>query len=125
MRLLLDTHTVFWWLRDDPNLSPAARAAIGHIANEILASACVGYEIAYKQKFGRLPPLPESLSRRLSLEGIGTLPMSLDHALAAARLPGPHRDPWDRIMIAQALAEQLQVVTVDQVFSDYGVPVIW
>ena len=125
MRLLLDTHAVFWWLRDDPHLSQAAREAIGDASNETFASACVGYEIAYKQRSGRLAPLPESLSRRLLLEGIGSLPISLDHALAAAQLPGPHRDPWDRIMIAQALTEQLQVVTIDKVFSDYGVSVIW
>ena len=125
MKLLLDTHAVFWWLRDDPELSQQAREAIGDIANAAYASACVGYEIAYKQKFGRLAALPENLSRRLLLEGIGTLPISLDHALAAAQLPGPHRDPWDRIMMAQALAEDLTVVTVDPVFADYGVPVLW
>jgi PIN domain nuclease of toxin-antitoxin system len=72
-----------------------------------------------------LQVLPESLPRRLQREGIDTLPVSLEHALSAASLPGPHRDPWDRIMMAQALAEQCQVVTVDRVFSDYNVPVVW
>lgn len=125
MRLLLDTHTVFWWFTDEPHLSPTARAAIADAGNELLISACVGYEIAYKQKLGRLAPLPESLPRRLRREGIGILPVSLDHALAAAELRGPHRDPWDRIMMAQALAEECQMVTADPVFAKYGVPVLW
>jgi PIN domain nuclease of toxin-antitoxin system len=65
------------------------------------------------------------LPRQLQREGIIVLPISLDHALAAAILPGPHRDPWDRIMMAQALSGDLTVVTVDRVFADYGVPVLW
>jgi PIN domain nuclease of toxin-antitoxin system len=125
VRLLLDTHTVFWWFMDEPYLSPAAKAAIADAGNELLISACVGCEIGYKQKLGRLAPLPESLPRRLLREGIGILPVSLDHALAAAALPGPHRDPWDRIMMAQALAEHCRMVTVDPVFSEYGVPTLW
>jgi PIN domain nuclease of toxin-antitoxin system len=72
-----------------------------------------------------LPALPESLPRRLEREGIETMPVSLSHALTAAALPGPHRDPWDRIMMAQALAEQSHMVTVDKVFADYKIPVLW
>ena len=125
MRLLLDTHGLLWWLTDNPRLSYRAEAAISNPENDVLVSACVGYEIAYKQKLGRLPPLPESLPHRLRREGMQILPVTLDHALAAAELRGPHRDPWDRIMMAQALAEHCHVVTVDAVFSDYGVPVIW
>lgn len=125
MKLLLDSHTVLWWLSDDPRLSYRAEAVIASPENDLFVSACVGYEIAYKQKLGRLPPLPESLSYRLRREGVQILPITLDHALAAAELRGPHRDPWDRIMMAQAVAEQCHVVTVDAVFSQYGVPVIW
>lgn len=126
MRLLLDTHALFWWLTDNPRLSYVAEAAIANPENDVFVSACVGYEIAYKQRLGRLPgPLPESLPRRLVRELIEVLPISLDHALAAALLPGPHRDPWDRILMAQALAEQCHVVTVDRVFSDYQIPVVW
>jgi PIN domain nuclease of toxin-antitoxin system len=123
--LLLDTHALLWWLTDNPRLSYRAEAAISNPVNDVLVSACAGYEIAYKQKLGRLPPLPESLTLRLRREGMETLSVTLDHALAAAALRGPHRDPWDRIMMAQALAERCQVVTVDAIFSDYGVPVIW
>ena len=125
MRLLLDTHALLWWLSDDLRLSRPARSAIADPANQLMASAAVGYEIAYKQNLGRLPALPEMLPYRLRREGIGALPITLDHAIAAAALPGPHRDPWDRIMMAQALAEDCRVVTVDRIFSDYGVPILW
>ena len=110
---------------DDPRLSRAAGAVLDDTANELFISAVAAYEIAYKQAAGRLAPLPEGLPRRLQRAGVAVIALSLDHALAAAGLPGPHRDPWDRIMMAQALAEGLQVVTIDRVFSDYGVPVIW
>jgi PIN domain nuclease of toxin-antitoxin system len=125
VRLLLDTHAILWWFSDDLRLSTPARTAIANPANQLAVSAAVGYEIAYKQNLGRLPALPEKLPDRLRREGVGTLPISLDHALAAAALPRPHRDPWDRIMMAQALAEQWQMVTADPVFAEYGVPVIW
>jgi PIN domain nuclease of toxin-antitoxin system len=125
VRLLLDTHALLWWLTDDPRLPATARAAISDPENQLLVSACSGYEIAYKQQSGRLPALPENLPRRLQREGIGILPISLDHALAAAALPGPHRDPWDRILMAQAVAEDCHMVTVDKVFSDYAIPVLW
>lgn len=125
MRLLVDTHALLWWLTDNPRLSYAAEAAISNPDNEVFVSACIGYEIAHKQRLGRLPALPESLARRLERDGIDTMPVSLAHALAAAALPGPHRDPWDRIMMAQALAERCHVVTVDKVFSEYNIPVLW
>jgi PIN domain nuclease of toxin-antitoxin system len=125
VRLLLDTHTVLWWFSDDLRLSVSAREAITNPANQLVVSAAVGYEIAYKQHLGRLPPLPEILPDRLRRESVETLPISMDHTLAAAALRGPHRDPWDRIMMAQALAERCHVVTVDAVFADYGVAVIW
>lgn len=125
MRLLLDTHALLWWLMDNPRLSYSAEAAIGNPANQLFASACTGYEIAHKQRLGRLPPLPENLPVRLRRERIGVLAISLDHTLAAPVLPGPQRDPWDRIMIAQAKMEALTVITIDQVFDDYGVATLW
>lgn len=125
MRLLLDTHALLWWLSDDLRLSRPARSAIADSANQLVASAAVGYEITYKQNLGRLPALPEMLPERLRREGIGTLPITLDHAIAAAALPGPHRDPWDRIMMAQARIEGCRIVTVDPVFAEYGFPIFW
>jgi PIN domain nuclease of toxin-antitoxin system len=114
-----------WWLTDNPRMSYAAEAAIANPENDVFVSACTGYEIAYKQRLGRLPPMPENLARRLQREHMQILPVTLEHALAAAALPGPHRDPWDRIMMAQALAEDCQMITADRVFSDYRIPVIW
>jgi PIN domain nuclease of toxin-antitoxin system len=125
LRLLIDTHGLVWWLNDSRRLSAAARAAIRDPDNDLFVSAIVAYEIAYKEKSGRMPLIAVNLPRQLHRERIEVLPISLDHALMAAALPGPHRDPWDRIMIAQARAESLTVVTVDHVFVDYGVPVLW
>ena len=125
MRLLVDTHALLWWLTDNPRLSYPAEVAITNPENDVLVSACVGYEIAYKQRLGRLPDLPGDLSRQLQRERMEVLPITLARALDAAALPGPHRDPWDRIMMAQALAERCYVVTVDKVFSDYNIPVMW
>jgi PIN domain nuclease of toxin-antitoxin system len=120
--LLVDTHALLWWLTDNPRLSYAAEAAISDPDNEVLVSACIGYEIAYKQRLGRLPALPGSLPR-LGREGIETMPVSLSHALAAAALPGPHRDPWNGIMTA--LAEHCHMVTINKAFAEYNVPVLW
>jgi PIN domain nuclease of toxin-antitoxin system len=122
---LLDTHAILWWFTDDRRLSRTAGAALDDPANELFASAVAAYEIVYKQGLGRLALLPDGLPRRLQRAHMAVLPLSLDHALAAAALPGPHRDPWDRVMIAQARAEALTVVTIDHVFTDYGVPVLW
>lgn len=102
MKLLVDSHALFWWLTDNPRLSKAADAAIASTENDVLVSACVGYELLYKERQGRLSPSPGNLVRRLQRDGFDVLPISLEHALMAAGLPGPHRDPWDRIMMAQA-----------------------
>lgn len=125
MKLLLDTHALLWWLSDDPRLSYRAEASISNPENQVFVSACTGYEVAYKQKLGKLPSFPESLQRLLLRGGFQFLPISIQHALAAGELRGPHRDPWDRMMMAQALAERCHMITADGVFSDYGVPVIW
>jgi PIN domain nuclease of toxin-antitoxin system len=116
---------LLWWIADDRRLSVRAGAALDDTGNELLFSAIAGYEISYKQHAGKLPPIPGGLPRRLQQAGVQVLSLSLDHALAAASLPGPHRDPWDRIMMAQALFEGLTVVTTDRQFSDYGVSVLW
>ena len=125
MKLLIDTHALVWWLTANLRLSQAADAAITDPLNQLYVSACVGYEIMYKQQLRRLPPLPGNLPDSLRRDRIITLPISLDHAVAAAVLPGPHRDPWDRMMMAQARIEALTVVTVDQVFQAYGIPTLW
>ncbi len=126
MRLLLDTHALIWWLTDDAHLSESARQAITAAENEVFASACSGYEIAYKQQRGRLPsPLPLSFGDLIRRARFIPLPITAAHAESAGRLPGPHRDPWDRILMAQAVAEHCHMVTIDKVFSDYEIPVLW
>lgn len=126
MRLLLDTHALIWWLVDSPRLSRSARAAIADPRNAIFTTAVSGYEVAHKERLGRLPGgLTAILPQALRRGRISTYPLSFDHALAAGQLPGPHRDPWDRLIMAQAIAGGLTVVTTDPVFRDYGVPVCW
>jgi PIN domain nuclease of toxin-antitoxin system len=126
MRLLLDTHALIWWLIDSPKLSQAARTAIADPHSAVFASAVSGYEIANKERLGRLPGklthiLPQALRKaRISIQAL-----TLDHAIVAGRLPGPHRDLWDRLIIAQAIRDGLAVVSIDPVFRDYGVPVCW
>lgn len=93
--------------------------------NEVLASAATIYELAFKQRSGKLPGDPENLLAAIRRTRFRLLPMQPEHGLRAALLPGPHRDPWDRIIIAQAIVERLTVVTKDGVFGDYGVAVVW
>lgn len=119
---LLDTHAALWWLMDSPRLSTAARAVIGDPDSTLLVSAVSAYEVAYKQGLGKLPADVPEIEHALRQQGIGTLSVTMAHMAAAGRLPGPHRDPWDRIIMAQAVAEGLTVITVDPVFAAYGVP---
>ena len=128
MRLLLDTHAVLCWLFDDPKLSPPARAAIAATGNEALVSSASAWEIATKHRLGKLPEagdVPVHLPFYLRKARLAVLAITLDHALRAGGLPGSHRDPFDRMLIAQAQIEAVHVVTVDRVFRDYGVAVIW
>jgi PIN domain nuclease of toxin-antitoxin system len=126
MRLLLDTHALIWWLTDSPKLSRAARRAVADPENLVKATAVSGYEIAYKQRFGKLSTgIAEDLPSALRDARLQAHHVTLDHMIAAGRLPGPHRDPWDRLIMAQALLDDLTVVTIDPVFREYGVPVHW
>lgn len=126
MRLLLDTHALIWWLTDSPRLSPAARTALADPDSPVYATAVSGYEISYKQRLGKLAAgISEDLPRALRDARIPALALTLEHMVAAGRLPGPHRDPWDRLIMAQAVKDGLTVVTLDPIFRDYGVPVYW
>jgi len=126
MKLLLDTHALIWWIIDSPRLSEGARAAIAEPRNAVLASVVSGYEIAYQQRLGKLPAeIPEDLPRALRDARVRSQELTLGEAIAAGRLPGPHRDPWDRLLIAQATAGGLTVITLNAVFRDYGVPICW
>ena len=126
--LLLDTHALLWWLLDSPELSATARAAIAAPDQRVLVSAASAWELATKFRIGRLPEAEDivaNLPQYLRKQRFEALPISVEHALAAGQLPGPHRDPFDRLLIAQAQIERAAVVTVDGVFGEYGAIVVW
>lgn len=128
MRILLDTHALLWWLFDDPKLSRKARRTIADPETEALVSSASAWEIAAKHRLGKLAEAGDVVTRLpayLRAGRFGELPISIQHALQAGRLPGPHRDPFDRMLIAQANTENLTVVTNDPVFRDYGAQVLW
>lgn len=126
MKLLLDTHAVYWFLTGHERLSARARKAIADPGNDALVSAASAYEIALKARRGRLDPaVVAEFGAMLRAARLAALPVSVEHALEAGRLPEPQRDPWDRIIMAQALSERATVVTIDPVFGDYGVPTLW
>jgi PIN domain nuclease of toxin-antitoxin system len=123
-RLLVDTHALLWWLADDPSLSPAARDAIADPTNEPLVSAASVWEIAIKRSLGKLTA-PDDLPDRVADEGFSWLPITAQHAWGVRDLPIHHSDPFDRILVAQAVTERLPVVTTDARFAEYGVDVRW
>lgn len=128
MRVLLDTHALLWWLFDDPQLSGAAREVIQDPDNSVLVSSASAWEIATKYRLGKLPEAREAaedLRRLLRIGRMDVLPIILEHVLAAGSLPGSHRDPFDRILIAQSRLEEIPMVTRDPVFEAYGVEVVW
>ena len=128
MRLLLDTHALIWWLFDDPKLPTNARRVIADPGNEILISSASAWEIATKHRRGKLPEagdLAKRFEHYLAASRFASLPITVAHALAAGRLPGSHKDPFDRMLIAQCLLEGLAIVTTDPVFADYEAIAVW
>jgi PIN domain nuclease of toxin-antitoxin system len=125
VRLLLDTHALLWWLDDDARLSHKARQAIFQPANQVLVSAISGWEISIKQSLGRLDITLETLEEAISLSGFDMLPISLYHGLTAGALPALHRDPFDRMLVAQSQAEGLRVVSCDRQLAAYDVDLLW
>ena len=128
MRLLLDTHAFLWWLGASPRLSRRAKSAIGNARNQCLVSVASGWEIAIKLSLGKLridAALDRFLPEQLAANGFQPLAIELKHAARVARLAFHHRDPFDRLLIAQAIEEELSVVTADPVFTRYGVKRVW
>lgn len=125
---LLDTHVLLWWLFDDPILSSHARSIIQAPENTILVSSASSWEIATKSRLGKLPhagDVAKDLPYLLQRARMQVLQITMEHALAAGMLPGPHRDPFDRMLIAQGQIEQLPIVTSDQEFKNYPIKLIW
>ncbi len=119
MRLLLDTHVLLWWLADE-GLTPQSRDAIADPENLVMVSAASAWEISIKKALGKLSA-PDDLEQQVDESGFAALPISIVHGLAAGRLPRHHDDPFDRMLIAQALEEGLTLVTHDKRFTDYDV----
>ena len=120
MRLLLDTHTLLWLISDNPEVSPNVREAVNDPDNEVFVSVASVWEISIKRSRGRLDA-PENLVEQLKDSDYTTLLVNLDHADRAGRLPMHHRDPFDRMLVAQAQVEDLVLVTRDRFIPRYAV----
>jgi PIN domain nuclease of toxin-antitoxin system len=119
VRLLLDTHALLWWLADE-GLTDQARDAIADPANLVMVSAASAWEISIKKALGKLSA-PDDLELQVDESGFAPLPISIGHGIAAGQLRRHHEDPFDRMLIAQAHAEGLTIVTHDRRFADYQV----
>ena len=116
MRLLLDTHILIWWLADDRRLAKSARAIIANPDNDVLVSAASLWEISIKAALGRLEVELDDLEQNIADNGFRSLPINFRHGLTAGRLPPIHRDPFDRMLVAQASVEELRVISHDKIF---------
>jgi len=127
-RLLLDTHVFLWWVADDPNLTAKARRAIADANNDCCLSLASCWEMAIKSSLGKLrltKSVGRFVSEQLAANGFTLLNIELRHVAKIEKLPFHHRDPFGRLLIAQAITEKLIVVSADSVFSDYEVSLLW
>src|SRR5690606_23943649 len=128
MRILLDTHALLWWFTDDARLSANAREAIGDMGNEVFVSAASAWEVAAKQRLGKLdglPPVAEWFGELTAADDFVPLTITIRHALRAGGYDVPHRDPFDRMLAAQCELEGLTLVTSDRAFAEFGVGTMW
>jgi len=128
VRVLLDTHAVLWWFVDDPALPRGAEALIDDPSNTVLVSAVSAWEVCTKVRIGKLPTgraLCDDFRSYLERFHFTPLPISVEHGQLAGRLPGLHKDPFDRMLAAQALVESVPLVTNDPAFAGFGVQVVW
>ena len=128
MVALLDTHALLWWLSDDPALTKTARKVIAETKNVAYVSAASAWEIGTKVRLGKLPSaadLAADFAGHLEREGFQMLAISGEHAIRAGLLPGAHKDPFDLMLIAQAQAENMPIVSNEALFDTYGVRRIW
>jgi PIN domain nuclease of toxin-antitoxin system len=128
VQLLLDTHALLWWLAGDGALSAPARAAIADDSNAVFVSAASLWEITTKNRLGKLSitaGIVSDLSGAVADQGFIGLPISLRHGQLAGDLPGPHRDPFDRMLVAQAILDNMVLVSNERPFDAYGVGRLW
>lgn len=128
MRLLLDTHAFVWWLAGDNSLSRRARKVIAEDGNEIYVSAASAWEVATKVRIGKMPSaaqLASDFPTQVAQQEFIGLDITLEHGQRAGSLPGPLRDPFDRMLIAQAQAENLALISIENVFDGYGLVRVW
>jgi PIN domain nuclease of toxin-antitoxin system len=128
VRLLLDTHTFLWWTSNDPSLSHGVKTAIGDRRNEIVLSAVSTWEMAILLAKGRIAlaqPLTSFIPSQLALYQFQPLMISYDHTYIVEQLPLHHKDPFDRLLIAQAMVEDLVLLTCDSKFGPYSVQTLW
>lgn len=123
MNLLLDTHVLLWWLDDHPTLSKSCRSAIADGNNLVFVSAVVIWEIRIKQVLGKLK-IPSAFRAILDQQSFNWLSITVEHAHALENLPAHHRDPFDRMLVAQASIEGFTLVTHDAIFRKYKIPVM-
>ena len=128
MRLLLDTHALIWWWTDDGRLPSGARKVIADPENVVMVSAASAWEIATKSRLGKWPQVDamiEDFAGLLRRSRFAELPITVAHVRLAGALDGDHRDPFDRMLAAQCWIERTPIVTADEVFREFAVPVIW
>ena len=124
MKLLLDTHAALWWLSDDERLGSSSAKLIADPSSQVLLSAAVVWEVAIKRSLGKLEA-PEDFAQTLLGAGAQALAVSVEHADAVASLEWHHRDPFDRLLVAQATLERAVLVSNDPVLGAYGTPLVW
>jgi PIN domain nuclease of toxin-antitoxin system len=123
VRLLLDTNAVLWWLAEHPKLGSAARRQIEELDTMVYVSAVSAVEIGIKKSIGKLRA-PDDFEEQIAVDGFTALPITLRHGLAVGELPLLHRDPFDRLLVAQARCESLTLVTADRKLTQYDVPTL-
>ena len=128
MKALLDTHVFLWWILDDKRLSTTAREVIGSENSDLYMSAASIWEMVIKIRIGKLtlpdPPLP-FIEEQLRINHLKPLAITISHAMSVHHLPLIHRDPFDRMLVAQSKSEKMAVVTGDRLFAGYDVRTIW